>query len=67
MSRTIQVFVICIYGLVLLFLLVVSLGFGVRIGGTMYADEGFGLLRSSAVVLGFVFLVAGPYLIWRSR
>ena len=68
MKRTIlHVSAICIYSLVLLLLLLMSMGVGIRIGGHMYAEEGFGILRSSAVVSFLVFLIGGLYLIWRFR
>jgi hypothetical protein len=68
MKRTfLQVSIICIYSLVLLFLLLLSMRVGIRIGGNMYAEDGFGPLRSSALVLFLVFLVGGLYLIWRFR
>ena len=68
MKRTIlQVSIICIYSLVLLLLLLVSMGVGIRVGGNMYAEGGFGPLRSAAVVLLLVFVGGGVYLIWRFR
>lgn len=56
------VFLICLYGLVLLTLLLTSLGFGLRIGSTIYAEEGFGYLRISSIFLLLLLLVLGFYL-----
>jgi len=68
MNRTIiQVSIILLYFLVLLFLLLISTGVGIRIGGNMYAESGFGPLRTSAIVLLFILLLAGLFVIWKVR
>jgi hypothetical protein len=66
MNRTvIQVSIICLYALGLFFLLLLSMGVGIRIGGNIYAEEGFGPLRSFAVALFLVLMVGGLYLLRR--
>ena len=55
--------------LALFFLLVGALGvsFGVRVGGNLFADEGFGSLRPAYVVLLILAAGCGLYLLWRSN
>jgi hypothetical protein len=53
---------LCLYGLVCLFLLAISLGFGLRAGRALYADEGFGV-RASAGILLILLVIAGVYLL----
>ena len=63
--KLLYVAVACIYAVLLIFLLLAGLGFGFRIGGTMYAEEGFGFFRASSVCLFLVLLAVGVYLLWR--
>ena len=55
--------------LALFFLLLGALGvsFGVRVGGNLFADEGFGSLRPAYVVLLILAAGCGLYFIWRSN
>ncbi|CAN5445313.1 MAG: hypothetical protein ACR2GW_04470 [Pyrinomonadaceae bacterium] len=54
-----------IYILALFYLLMGTLGFGLRIGGNIYAEEGFGSLRVTYLVLLIVFICGGLYFLWR--
>ena len=58
---------VVIYTLALLYLLLGALGFsfGVRIGGNMFADEGFGFHRTTYLVLLVLLVSGGFYLVWR--
>ena len=55
--------------LALFFLLMSALGvsFGVRVGGNLFADEGFGSLRPAYVVLLILAAGCGLYLLRRSN
>jgi len=54
-----------IYILALFYLLMGTLGFGLRIGGNIYAEEGFGSLRVAYLILLIVFICGGLYFLWR--
>ena len=54
-----------IYALALFYLIMGVLGFGLRIGGAMYAEEGFGLLRASYLILLLLLICGGLYYLWR--
>jgi hypothetical protein len=40
-------------------------GFGLRIGGNIYAEESFGFQRTTYIVLLFLLLCGGLYSVWR--
>lgn len=54
------------YILALLYILLGALGFGLRIGGNMYAEEGFGSLRITYLVLLVLMISGGLFFLWRS-
>ena len=56
-----------IYIAALLYLLLSVLGFhfGVRIGGNLYAEEGFAFQRSTYLVLLLLLVLGGCYSVWR--
>lgn len=56
-----------IYIAVLLYLLLGVLGihFGVRIGGNLYAEEGFAFQQSTHLVLLVLLACCGVYFVWR--
>src|SRR6266576_2045840 len=58
---------VVIYIAVLLYLLlgVLDLHLGFRIGGNLYAEEGFALQRSTCFVLLVLLISAGCYCFWR--
>lgn len=58
---------VVIYTVALLYLLLGALGFsfGVRIGGNLFADEGFGFQRPTYLVLLFLLACGGFYVVWR--
>ena len=58
---------VVIYIAVLLYLLLGALGFGfgLRIGGNIYAEEGFGFQRTTYFILLVLFLCGGFYSVWR--
>ncbi len=56
---------VVIYILALFYLLMGSLGFGLRIGGNIYAEEGFGSLRVTYLVLLILLTCGGMYFFWR--
>jgi hypothetical protein len=67
MKVVVYLVAVVIYTLALLYLLLGALGFGfgVRIGGNMFADEGFGFHRTTYLVLLFLLVCAGCYIVWR--
>ena len=58
---------VVIYSAAFLYLLLHVLGvtFGVRIGGNMFAEEGFGFQRTTYLVLLFLLACSGCYVVWR--
>jgi hypothetical protein len=58
---------VVIYIAALLYLLLGALGFGfgLRIGGNIYAEEGFGFQRTTYLVLLLLLLCGGVYSVWR--
>ncbi len=64
MKIVITVFVAGAYALALLYLPALALGFGLRTGGSIYAEEGFGPLRITSFVL-LTLLVFGGLLALR--
>ena len=60
---------VVIYVAVLLYLLLGVLGFhlGIRIGGNLYAEEGFAFQSSTYLVLLVLLISAGCYSFWRIR
>ena len=58
---------VVIYVAVLLYLLlgVLDLHLGFRIGGNLYADEGFAFQRSTYLVLFVLLVFVGFYSVWR--
>ena len=57
--------VIYIAALSYLLLGVLGFHFGVRIGGNLYAEEGFAFQRSTYLVLLFLLICCGFYSVWR--
>jgi F0F1-type ATP synthase membrane subunit a len=55
-----------VYILVLFYLLMGTLGFGLRIGGNIYAEEGFGQLRITYLVLLILMVLSSLFFLWRS-
>jgi len=58
---------VVIYIVALLYLILSALGFsfGVRIGGNIYAEQGFGFQRTTYLVLLVLLLCGGCYSVWR--
>lgn len=58
---------VVIYSAVFLYLLLHVLGvtFGVRISGNIFAEEGFGFQRTTYLVLLFLLVCGGFYVVWR--
>ncbi len=56
---------VVIYILALFYLLMGTLGFGLRIGGNIYAEEGFGSLRVTYLILLIALVCGGLYFLWR--
>jgi hypothetical protein len=58
---------VLVYIATLLYLLLGALGFGfgLRIGGNIYAEESFGFQRTTYIVLLFLLLCGGLYSVWR--
>ena len=65
MTKALYIALIFIYAIVLIFVLLAGLGFGFRIGSTMYADEGFGPFRTAAILLFLILVAVGVGLLWR--
>ncbi len=55
-----------IYILALFYLLLGTLGFGLRIGGNMYFEETFGQLRITYLVLLILLVLGGMLFLWRN-
>jgi hypothetical protein len=64
MKRVITLVVAIIYILALFYLLMGTLGFGLRIGGNIYAEEGFGSLRATYLALLILLVCGGVYFSW---
>ena len=58
---------VVVYVGALSYLLLGALGFsfGVRIGGNLFAEEGFGFQRTTYLVLLLLLLCGGFYSVWR--
>lgn len=58
---------VVIYIAALLYLLLgaLGIGFGVRIAGNMFAEEGLGFQRTTYLVLLLLLLCGGFYSLWR--
>lgn len=54
-----------LYILALFYLLMGALGFGFRIGGNIYTEEGVGPLRVTYLVILITLVCGGPYFLWR--
>ncbi len=54
-----------IYVLGLFYLLMGTVGFGLRIGDHLYVEEGFGFLRATYLLLLVLWVCAGLYGVWR--
>jgi len=65
MKMVITLAVVVVYILALFYLLMGTLGFGLRIGGNIYAEEGFGSLRAIYLALLILLACVGVYFIWR--
>ena len=59
------VLVIYIAALVYLLLGALGFGFGLRVGGNAFAEEGFGFQRTTYLVLLVLLLCCGLYSVWR--
>jgi hypothetical protein len=66
MKIVITLVVAVVYILILLYLLMGTLGFGLRIGGNIYAEEGFGQLRITYLVLLILMVLGGLFYLWQS-
>jgi F0F1-type ATP synthase membrane subunit a len=64
MKRVITLVVAIIYILALFYLLMGTLGFGLRIGGNIYAEEGVGSLRATYLALLILLVCGGVYFSW---
>ena len=64
MKKAITLVVAVVYILALLYLLMGTLGFGLRIGGNIYAEEGFGSLRATYLALLILLVCGGVYFSW---
>ena len=65
MRLVITLIVAAIYILAVFYLLMGVLGFGLRIGGNLYGEEGFGPLRGTYLALLILLACGGLYLLWR--
>ena len=65
MKLVITIVVAVSYILALFYLLMGALGFGLRIGGNIYAEEGFGSLRTTYLALLILLACGGVYFLWR--
>ncbi len=65
MKLVITLVVAVIYILALFYLLMGTLGLGLRIGGNIYAEEGFGSLRVTYLVLLIALVCGGLYFLSR--
>ncbi len=65
MKVVIILVVAAVYILALFYLLMGTLGFGLRIGGNIYAEEGFGSLRATYLVVLILFVCGGMCFLWR--
>ena len=67
MKIVLYVFAVVIYIGALLYLLLGALGFGfgLRIGGNLYAEEGVAFQRTTSFVLLLLLLCGGLYSVWR--
>lgn len=67
MKVVVYLVAVVIYSAAFLYLLLHVLGvtFGVRIGGNMFAEEGFGFQRTTYLVLLFLLVCSGFYVVWR--
>jgi hypothetical protein len=57
--------VIYIGALLYLLLSVLGFNFGLRIGGNLYAEEGFAFQRTTSLVLLLLLVCGGFYSVWR--
>ena len=65
MKIIITIICIAVYILVLFYLLMGTLGYGLRLGGNVYAEEGFGSLRITHLVLLVLLICVGIYFLLR--
>ncbi len=65
MKLVIILAVAVIYALALFYLLMGTLGFGLRIGGNLYGEEGFGSLRATYLAFLILLVCGGLYALWR--
>lgn len=67
MKVVVTLFLVAVIILALLFLVTAALGvsFGVRAGGNIFAEEGFGWLRPAYLILLILAAAGGLYLLWR--
>ena len=69
MKVVVYIIGVVIYIAALLYLLLGALGFGLglRIGGNLYAEEGFGFQRTTYLALLLLLLCGGFYSVWRIK
>jgi hypothetical protein len=69
MKVVVYIIAVVIYIAALLYLLLgaLSFGLGLRIGGNLYAEEGFGFQRTTYLVLLLLLLCGGFYSVWRIK
>jgi hypothetical protein len=67
MKVVVYIIAVVIYIAALLHLLLGALGFGpgLRIGGNLFAEAGFGFQRTTYLVLLLLLLCGGFYSVWR--
>lgn len=65
MRLVITLVVAAIYISALFYLLMGTLGFGLRLGGNIYAEEGFGSLRATYLALLILSACGGVYFLRR--
>ncbi len=67
MKVVVYIVAVVIYIAALLYLLMGALGFGfgLRIGGNLFTDEGLGFQRTTYLVLLVLLLYGGCYSVWR--
>ena len=53
------IYIVVLFYLLMGAFLMGTVGFGIRIGGNLYAEEGFGLSRATSLLLLVVWLCAG--------
>jgi hypothetical protein len=65
MKKPLYIALLSIFAILMIFLLLAGLGFGFRVGSTMYAAEGFGPFRTFSIFLFLILISVGARLLWR--